>query len=72
MCKMISNIDDNQGEEEEIITTEYGELLRLEPRNGKRVAARTPRKAGGNEAAGKSKCHGFGRAGHFRRDCTWS
>ena len=62
-------------EEGETITTEDGELMRLERRDGKKVAVRAnQQRRGGPKGQGKGNndCYRCGRPGHRRADCTWS
>ena len=81
---MISSIEEEaEDENQDPILTEEGELLRLERRNGKRVAVRTSpgtqRRGDGatsfspaTRTGRNTDCHACGRPGHFRRDCTWA
>ena len=75
---MLSNMEEDKEGDGETIVDENGELLRLERRNGQKVAVKTwtkPPFQRGGKGGGKGsakECHGCGREGHFRRDCIWT
>ena len=68
---MLSNIEEQDGPE--TVTTEDGEILRLERRDGKKVAVRANQRRGAKgDGKGNTDCYACGRAGHRRADCTWA
>ena len=60
--------------EEGTFTNEDGDLLRLEKRDGKRVAVKVPSPSQrGTRPQGREKeCFRCGRKGHIRPNCNWS
>lgn len=59
--------------EEDTFTNEDGDLLRLEKRDGKRVAVKVPPPQRGARTQGREKeCYRCGRKGHIRPHCNWS
>lgn len=63
-----------QSIEEDTITTEDGELLRLEKRHGKRVAVKvsSTQQRGARPRGRETECFRCGRKGHIRPNCNWS
>ena len=57
--------------EEETFTNEDGDLLRLEKRDGKRVAVKVQKGSGKGQGREK-ECFRCGRKGHIRPNCNWS
>ena len=60
--------------EEETFTNEDGDLLRLEKRDGKRVAVKvsSPQQRGARPQGREKECFRCGRKGHIRPNCNWS
>ena len=73
---MISNLEEGGTQpsvpsgEVEIVMTEDGELLRLEKREGKRVAVRVAARGSKGASRGPLECWRCGREGHRRDQCT--
>jgi hypothetical protein len=57
--------------EKETFTNEHGDLLRLEKRDGKRVAVKVQKGSGKGQGREK-ECFRCGRKGHIRPNCNWS
>ena len=69
---MLQNVEEELMSE--TITTEDGDLMRLEKRDGENVLVKAgpPRRNGPRDKQKSDECYRCGRKGHIRPKCTWS
>ena len=66
--------EDSEASLPDTFTNEEGDLLRLEKRDGKRIAVRVPssQQRGSKPQSKEKECFRCGRKGHIRPSCNWS